>query len=184
MRTLSLAFLLLAAAFSPLAGASASTSTSGLCYNYAYVADYQWHYVCVDPRGGTCAVYTYRSNGVVDGPKNCVVDAPTAAQGGDPCTRLVTDLDYSSWLCVDKTNGGCPVWVERRSGGTVTSRTCLGLPEDGAAVQSGATCIPTSGGLDYHSFLCVEPGNPKCPAYQTWADDSGVHTRCYPPRLP
>ena len=182
MRTLALAALLLATAFVPLA--AATDAGAGLCYNYMYVADYQWHYVCVDPKGGTCAVYTYRSNGVVNGEPDCVVDAPATAVTAERCTMLFTDLDYSTWLCVDKTNGSCPVWLERRSGGTVVGTTCLVLP--GGAVsttQPEAWCIPTSGGLDYHSFLCVDLANLRCPVYTLHSTDWGTVKTCYPPRL-
>ena len=182
MRTLALLALLLATAFVPLAGAS--DSSAALCYNYLYVADYQWHYVCVDPRGGTCAVYTYRSNGVVNSPRDCVVDPPTGtAAGPEPCTRLFTDLDYSTWLCVDKTNAGCPVWLERRSGGTVTGTTCVG-PGGDASAPLEVACIPTSGGLDYHSFLCIDGGNLRCPVYTLHSTDSGTVKTCVPPHLP
>lgn len=177
MRTLSLAVLLLATAFVPLAGAA--DAGAAVCYNYLYVADYQWHYACVDPRGGTCAVYTYRSNGVVNSPKDCVVDAPTTTEAPDRCTMLFTDLDYSTWLCVNPRDAECPVALERRSGGTVVGRTCVGLG-DVSGAPTAAACVPTSGGLDYHSYLCVDLGNPRCPVYTLdWTGQT-----CVPPRLP
>lgn len=169
---------LLAAALAP--PAAATGAPPGLCYNYLYVADYQWHYVCVDPRGGTCAVYTYRSNGVWSSEPDCVVDAPRTA-GGDGCVFLAQDLDYRHYLCVNLTDPQCAVYAKRVSGGHET-RTCIaggGL----AAAEPEATCIPTSGGLDYHSFLCIDAGNPRCPVYTLHSTDRGTVKSCYPPGL-
>lgn len=178
MRTLPLvAAALLATTFVPLAAAS-SPSTGAVCYNYLFVADYQWHWVCVDPKGGTCAVYTSRSNSPYSpGEPDCPVDAP-ATPAPNRCTMLFTDLDYSTWLCVDRSDASCVVSVERRSGGTVVSRACYGVPPLSSAGFE-TTCIPTSGGLDYHSFLCVDPSNPKCAVYTLTSSDWGVQKKCY-----
>lgn len=44
----------------------------------------------------------------------------------------------------------------------------------------GPSCAPTSGGMDYHSYLCVDPGNPKCAVYTlTHNDWEGIRKRCY-----
>lgn len=123
MRILTPALLLVAAAaIVPVAGASDSAT---LCYNYMYVADHQWYYACVNPKGGTCAVYTYRSNGVWNSEPDCVVDAPAAAtEAWDGCVFVGQDLDYEHYACVAPADPSCPVYTKRVSGGTV-ERNCL-----------------------------------------------------------
>lgn len=50
-----------------------------------------------------------------------------------------------------------------------------------AASAPEASCIPTSGGLDYHSYLCLDPANPRCAAYTLHHNDwDGVKKTCYP----
>ena len=178
MRTLSLAALLLATAFVPLAGAA--DTSADLCVNYMYVADYQWYYACVDPKGGTCAVYTYRSNGVWNSEPDCVLRKSSSTETWDGCVFLAQDLDYSHYVCVAPRDPSCAVYTKRVSGGHEV-RNCVGVPL--ATSQPEAWCIPTSGGLDYHSYLCVDAGNLKCPAYQTWSNDWGTYKQCYPPTL-
>ena len=42
-----------------------------------------------------------------------------------------------------------------------------------------ADCIPTSGGLDYPSYLCTDPSNPKCAVYTLTTTDWGTEKHCY-----
>jgi hypothetical protein len=119
-----LAALALAALPAPTAAAS-DPLAAGKCYEYMYVADYHWYYVCVEPKGGLCAVYFQERHGVTYTPKDCLVDAPATA-------------------------------------------------------APGPTCVPTSGGLDYHSFLCVDAGDRGCPVYTLASSDAGVVKTCIP----
>lgn len=52
-------------------------------------------------------------------------------------------------------------------------------PPAAADDAGGPVCIPTSGGMDYHSFLCVDSSNPLCPVYTLTATDWGVQKRCF-----
>lgn len=40
-------------------------------------------------------------------------------------------------------------------------------------------CVPTSGGLDYPSYLCVDTSNPKCPVYTLTTTDWGTQKKCF-----
>jgi hypothetical protein len=110
----------------PAPAAAADPLAAGKCYEYMYVADYHWYYVCVEPKGGLCAVYFQERHGVTWTPKDCLVDAPST-------------VDFEP------------------------------------------LCIPTNGGgLDYHSFLCVDLGSLDCPVYTEAHTDSGIRRTCYP----
>ncbi len=41
-------------------------------------------------------------------------------------------------------------------------------------------CYPTSGGMDYHSYLCYDFNDPRCPIYTLSSSDAGVTKRCLP----
>lgn len=53
-------------------------------------------------------------------------------------------------------------------------------PLVGVAVSPVQTCVPTSGGMDYHSFLCVDSNDKSCPVYTLTASDAGVRKTCVP----
>lgn len=115
------ALALLALLALPLAGtASAADAPSlGACVNYAYVADYQWHYLCVEPADTSCPIYTRVSNGVAWGPKECLVEPPAVSSDllAPRCILFAQDLDYSHHACVDTRDASCPVYTLRTSGG-------------------------------------------------------------------
>jgi hypothetical protein len=47
------------------------------------------------------------------------------------------------------------------------------------SAMAAPSCVPTSGGLDYPSYLCTDPEDPKCPVYTLTTTDSGVQKRCF-----
>lgn len=106
--------------------------------------------------------------------------APAAGATADPCVQYMYVADYHwYYACVDPKRGACAVYTKERHGMTWSERclvetdptTVLGAPE--------AQCYPTSGGMDYPSFLCVDPGNAKCAVYTVTTSDQGVQRRCY-----
>lgn len=101
---------------------TAEPAAAGTCVNYAYIADYQWYYLCVDPKSSECKVYQKRVVGVTE------------------------------------------------------TRTCL-VPT--AAPADAGTCVPTSGGLDYQSYACVDAKDPGCAVYTLSHTDAGAEKRCY-----
>ncbi len=50
-----------------------------------------------------------------------------------------------------------------------------------AAPPAAATCVPTSGGMDYHSQACVDLSDLDCPVYHEQHTDWGVRRTCVPP---
>lgn len=105
--------------------------------------------------------------------------APAAAAEADLCVEYMYVADYHwYYACVDPKGGACAVYTKERHGMTWTE-SCL---VETSATPSGApsaSCIPTSGGLDYHSYLCIEPSNPKCAVYTLSSSDWGIEKRCY-----
>lgn len=156
--------------------ASAATESADLCVEYAYVADYHWYWVCVDPKGGACAVYFREQHGVTV-TERCLKDEVVIVPPAPRCVQYAQDLDYSHHLCVDATDASCAVYLWRTSGGHET-RTCV--PGSVSTAQPESTCIPTSGGLDYPSYLCVDPSNVKCVAYHETTSDWGTRRFCVP----
>lgn len=66
-------------------------------------------------------------------------------------------------------------------GGTLgdPASDCLVESTTMPASEPAAACIPTSGGMDYHSFLCIDASNPKCAVYTETSSDAGIRRRCY-----
>lgn len=48
----------------------------------------------------------------------------------------------------------------------------------GASASPDPTCVPTSGGMDYHSFLCVDGSDPKCPVYTLQHTHNEIEKKC------
>ena len=97
----------------------------------------------------------------------------------DGCVQYAYVADYHwYWVCVNPKDPSCPVYTKEQHGVTVT-RECVAL--GASTVAPEPHCIPTSGGLDYHSFLCVDAGDPKCPVYTLSSSDAGIRKDCVPP---
>lgn len=90
-----------------------------VCVNYAYVADYQWYYVCANPSDSGCVVSTMRSNGV-DRWYDCYGVDAVALDAFPVCSEEIGDLDHRYRFCADN-DLDCPVYQEFQSGG----RTCF-----------------------------------------------------------
>lgn len=103
---------------------------------------------------------------------------PAAGATAPPeCVEYLYVADYHwYWVCANPKDLGCPVYTKEQHGMTVR-KECV-LPELSGA-DLAASCIPTSGGMDYHSYLCVDPKDPKCAVYTLTASDWGVQKRCY-----
>lgn len=175
MRTLLVLPALLAALLAPPGSASQPDVP---CVLIGDQIDYK-QYLCVDASDPACAVYVlyYPSGekacyGVLPGP----LDESAAPEG---CVQYGQDLDYAHYVCVNLTDPWCAVYLLRESGGH-SQRTCLAGGPIGAGAEPDASCVPTSGGLDYHSYLCVDPSNPRCAAYTLHHTDWGVRKTCYP----
>ena len=109
----------LALAATAFAFPAASAADAGKCVNYAYVADYHWYYVCVDPKDASCVVSTKEQHGTTVTEECYGVGLTTSA---DPvCTEYIGDLDHRWRYCVDAGSLKCPVYVEQQSG----ARDCL-----------------------------------------------------------
>lgn len=123
-----LALLALLPALFLVPAPAAATDASALptCVNYAYVADYNWYYACVDAKNLSCPVYTARSHdaGRTFSSKDCVVETDAFSPAAR-CVLVAQDLDYSHYLCYAPGDLGCPVYLETR-GGYEPSRTCIG----------------------------------------------------------
>lgn len=119
--------LLLALPLAASAAQAADAGEAGACVHYAYVADYQWHHLCVEPEDASCPVYTRVHNGASWGPKECLAELP--AVGTDAlaprCVPVAHDLEHSYYACVDARDASCPVYLLRKSGGT-EEKTCVG----------------------------------------------------------
>lgn len=100
-------------------GPALGLDTKEVCVNYAYVADYQWYYVCADPGNSGCVVSTMRSNGV-DRWYDCYGVDAVALDAFPVCTPETGDLDHRFRFCAD-TDLDCPVYEEFQSG----SRRCF-----------------------------------------------------------
>ncbi len=53
----------------------------------------------------------------------------------------------------------------------------LATPAD-AQVPPSQDCYPTSGGLDYQSYLCYDIKDPFCPVYTITHTDAGTRKHC------
>jgi hypothetical protein len=155
---------------------TAQSGAVGNCVLLAFVHDYQWTYLCVEPKNTECAVYIKRVVGVTES-RDCLVGVP-ATNVVASCVLVMYVADYQwTYLCVDPKNTDCAAYIKHVSGVTET-RTCLvGVPA--ASPADAGTCVPTSGGLDYQSYACVEPKNAGCAVYTLSSTDSGVEKRCY-----
>lgn len=107
------------------AGGADQAAADVACVQYAYVADYHWYWVCVDPKDKSCAVSLKEQHGM-----------------------------------------------------TVTRQCLPGNVQTGS--WTAGACVPTSGGMDYHSFVCVNASDPKCALYTLSSTDAGVQKRCVP----
>lgn len=113
MKTISLlAVALLSLAAVPVA--AAEVEAKEICVNYAYVADYQWYYLCANPSDPSCVVSTMRSNGV-DRWYTCYGAQVTTLDAFPLCTEEIGDLDHRYRFCAD-TDPDCPVYQEFQSG--------------------------------------------------------------------
>lgn len=133
------------------------------CYNYLFVHDYQWYFVCADPRQPTCPVYFVKSNhpSYPRGEPQCVVDAPFASNVGEVrCVPTGQDMDYTHHLCVDLSRADCQVWQERRTGGHTLTRCLVSLP----ALAIDGQCVVEFGTTDHRTSLCYG-GDVLCPVY-------------------
>ena len=109
-------------------------------------------------------------------------DAPAdVAEAWDGCVQYMYIADYHwYWVCVAPKDPSCPVYFKEQHGVTVTKECVVETRPDAAALAAPeAACIPTSGGLDYPSWLCVDPSDPKCAVYTVTTSDWGVQKRCY-----
>lgn len=99
----------------------------------------------------------------------------------DGCIQYAYVADYHwYWICVAPRDTSCPVYTKERHGMTYYRECVVERPTfDTQAVQF---CIPTNGGgLDYHSHLCVDTSDLRCPVYHESASDWGVRRTCVPP---
>lgn len=147
------------------ANAAADAEVGTLCYNYLFVADYQWYFLCVNPKDASCPVYTVRSNhpDYPRGEPDCVAGVPAVAASDGVALRCIwtgQDLDYTHYVCFDLRAQDCQVWQERRSGGHTTTSCLVALP--GAAIEG--RCVFEFGDLDYRTEVCYG-GDVFCPVY-------------------
>lgn len=111
--------LLVGIALVSLAFVAPAASASGSldkCVEYAYVADYNWYYLCAST-SGDCAVYQKHVSGVSE-TRTCYVDAAVVAWTPGYCSPYVGDMDHMFALCVG--NGHpvtCYVYESFQSGG-------------------------------------------------------------------
>jgi len=105
------ATLLVLASFALLLAPPASAEAADTCVQYAYVADYQWYYLCANPGNLSCPVYFKRVVGVTE-TRDCVV--PSASVSAI-CTPFTGDLDYR-WRYCAQANVRCPVYHETQGG--------------------------------------------------------------------
>ena len=127
----SLAALLLMAVPAPTASAAGDVAAIG-CVQYMYIADYHWYYVCVDPKGGLCAVYFQERHGMTWSAKQCLVPlddaAPSAVSPAAVCVPTNGGgLDYHSQVCVDAGDRRCLVLQEYSTDAGYV-RKCYGTP--------------------------------------------------------
>lgn len=104
------------------------------------------------------------------------IAAPAAAAPPECVQYMYIDDYHWYYVCANPKDTSCPVYTKEQHGATVTERcvtfeTTTGLP--------GATCVPTSGGMDYHSYACVDASNPKCAVYTLTSSDWGTQKRCF-----
>ncbi|GEM_PF-3775698 len=104
------AFSLVAAAFLfPAAGAQAGDT----CVEYAYVADYNWYYLCVSTRSA-CPIYEKHVSGVTE-TRTCLVSLPAVGTSIHECTPYTGDIDHQFRFCVVG-DTDCPVYEEFTNG--------------------------------------------------------------------
>ena len=112
---LALAALLAAAALLPAPAEAADPLDAwDGCVQYAYVADYHWYYVCVNPRDASCPVYFKERHGMT-WTRQCAVE--TSSDLLPKCIPFANDLEYQYDLCVEPRDLQCPVYVHRHNGG-------------------------------------------------------------------
>lgn len=106
------------------------------------------------------------------------IAAPAAAAPPE-CVQYAYVADYHwYYACADTQDASCKVYLKERHGMT-ESRDCLVPVPQATTGAPGPVCVPTSGGLDYPSWACVDAGNPKCAAYTVTTSDAGVQKRCF-----
>lgn len=99
---LALASLLLLAVPSPAAAADVGQK----CVNYMYVADYQWYYVCVDPKDASCVVSQKRVVGTYE-QETCYGLAPV-----ETSTDLAVCTPYLAFINPNPVPHVCVAGVE------------------------------------------------------------------------
>lgn len=93
------------------------------------------------------------------------------------CVEYLYVADYHWYrVCAEPKDLSCPVYFEEQHGVTVY-KECVVPALNG--VDSAGACIPTSGGMDYPSWLCVDPKDPLCPVYTVTTSDWGTTKRCF-----
>lgn len=95
------------------------------------------------------------------------------ADAWDGCTEYPSFQGQPRhWICVAPRDASCPIYTKEEHGVKrclVQTTTTAGWP----------ACVPTSGGMDYPSYLCVDPRDPLCAVYTLTTTDWGVQKRCY-----
>lgn len=105
-----------------------ASSAWDACVPYAFAPDHHWSYACVDPAGGTCAVYLKERHGTTETRYCLIAGATTTTDAGAPeaCVPLSGGLDYPTYLCVDGSNAKCAVYVQSTTDWG-TSKRCYGV---------------------------------------------------------
>ncbi|MEA3198612.1 MAG: hypothetical protein QOE90_40 [Thermoplasmata archaeon] len=109
--------LALAAAFATFVPA-AQASAGDRCVEYAYVADYNWYYVCAGTQGD-CLVYQKHVSGVTE-TRTCYASTQTGTLGLTYCSPYAGDMDHMFRLCVSaRQTAACAVYEEFQNDGSV-----------------------------------------------------------------
>lgn len=119
MKTTTLALLATTALIAlALPAQAAEVSAAETCVQYAYVADYHWYWLCVNPKSTSCPVYEKAQHGVTV-TRTCIGGDVTL--NAEPiCTPETGDLDYR-WSYCASTDLDCPLYRLAQNG----TKTCL-----------------------------------------------------------
>ena len=163
----------------PAAGAAEDAAAASLCYNYLFVHDYQWYFLCVNPKDVSCPVYTVKSNDprTPSGEPDCLVGVPAADESSvipsARCYKWAQDLERSYYVCYDLADKACMVYL-LTTGGWQSQKTCLvSIP----TADFATGCILFAQDLDYSYYLCYAPGSLSCPVYTERHGGYGDPTR-------
>lgn len=106
----------LSLAFVGVALPSASASAGDTCVEYAYVADYNWYYLCAGT-AGDCLLYQKHVSGVSE-TRTCYVSSDAPAFDALPyCTPMTGDMDHQFSLCVGGSDPTCFAYEQFANGG-------------------------------------------------------------------